>query len=301
MSLTKPRQKIVLGKTVALEIVPPIIERGGALMVEEALKVRALLLQTGLAVRVNTILVPQLVPEDDGRPIALQPRLDPLEVRHAFSGCLRASFILSQVTVHSPASVLTERVGLLQSSGVERIIFVGAPRQGGRGLAGPSPEAALAAFRDTVPSMGVILIPTRIGEKERFLRKLEAGAGFAVTQLLFSSHIVHFLREMAAYPFRPEILLSFGYVPRAEIEKGLLRWLIRDDKSPFVDQENDRVLKLAGLPVEQRRAALVAMYKGVVQEAAGLGFPLGVHFECPYGVSLQALETFASMLEAWAP
>ena len=292
---------IASGKMVALEIVPPAVERGGSLMVEEAYKVRSLLQQTGLAAKVNTILVPQLVPEDDGRPIALQPRLDPLEVRQAFSGCLRTSFILSQVTAHSPPAVLHERVGLLQSSGVERIIFVGAPRQGGPGLAGLSPEAALVAFRGIAPSMGVILIPTRIGEKERFLRKLEAGAGFAVTQLLFSNHIVYFLREMAAFPFRPEILLSFGYVPKVEVERGLLRWLIRDDKSPFVEQESDRIMKLAGLPVEQRRAALVASYKAVVQEAAGLGFPLGVHFECPYGVSSQALETFASMLDAWSP
>lgn len=291
----------MLKKTIALEIVPPDLERPGFSPSEEAHKVSTLLAQFGLGERINTILVPQLVAEDDGRPMVLRSRMDPLDVRLLFSGCLEASFILSQVTVHSSEAALHERVGLFLGQGIERVVFVGAPRHAGHGLPGPMPETALAMFQGVVPSKGVILIPTRMGEKERFLRKLQAGADFAVTQLLFSDHIVRFLREMAAYPYRPEILLSFGYVPKVEMEKGLLRWLIRDDKSPVVAQENERILELAGMSVARRKAGLVALYKSVVQEAAGLGFPIGLHFECPYGVTAPALETFRSMLEVWSP
>jgi hypothetical protein len=288
-------------KTIALELVPPVTTKPGFSPEQEACRIRGLLREAGLDRRVNTILVPQLVAEDDGRPVALHDRMDPLDLRLTFGKHLPYSYILSQVTVYTPALELETRVRALLKSGVERVVFVGAPRNAHTDYPGPMPDQALGMFRTTVPSRGVILIPTRVGERERVLRKLEAGASFLVTQLLFSEHVVAFLRDLAKHHHRPQVLLSFGYVPRAEQERGLLRWLIRDDKSPHVPEEMERITKLAALPVEGRKAALVDLYRRVVEEAARMDFPLGVHFECPYGVTAPALETFQAMLEAWSP
>lgn len=288
-------------KTIALELVPPATNKPGFSAKEEACRIAALVESAGLRGRINTILVPQLVPEDEDRPVELESRMDPLEVRQAFSPHIGASYILTQVTVHTEEKELRRRVSTLCDAGVSRIVFVGAPRNNSRTLAGPQPEAALTMFQGTVPSKGVILIPTRLGEKERFLRKLEAGADFAVTQLLFSDHILSFMQDLKTQAKKPEVLLSFGYVPKVELDRGLLQWLIRDDKSPYVGDEINRILRLAAMPLEQRKAAQVAHYRAIVGEATRLGFPIGIHFECPYGVTAQALDTFRAMLDAWSP
>ena len=67
---------------------------------------------------------------------------------------------------------------------------------------------------------GVILIPTRDGEVGRLNFKCDQGATFAQTQLLYSDAIVGFLTDFAKKTdHRPEILLSFGFVPKVE-EQG---------------------------------------------------------------------------------
>jgi len=94
---------------------------------------------------------------------------------------------------------------------------------------GMSPVDALKYFKHKVSFRGVILIPPRPEEKKRFHFALQAGANFALTQLLYNDYIVKFLRSLSKDSRqRPEILLSFGYVPGAELKKGLIRWLIQD-------------------------------------------------------------------------
>ena len=61
------------------------------------------------------------------------------------------------------------------------------------------------------------------------------------------------------------------------------------------------VEELAGLPFKEKKARLVEFYKRVLDGARRLEFPLGLHFECPYGVSEPALETFSAMLDYWPP
>ncbi|WP_236739500.1 mycobacterial-type methylenetetrahydrofolate reductase, partial [Mycobacteroides abscessus] len=51
----------------------------------------------------------------------------------------------------------------------------------------------------------------------------------------------------------------------------------------------------------ERRPQLVDLYKRVVDGVGGLGFPLSIHFEAPYGLARPAFETFAEMLEYWSP
>ena len=69
-------------------------------------------------------------------------------------------------------------------------------------------RAVLERYRDVVEAL------YREGEQGRFNFKCDRGATYGMTQLLYSDAIVGFLTEFAATTeHRPEILLSFGFVP----------------------------------------------------------------------------------------
>jgi len=183
------------------------------------------------------------------------------------------------------------------------VIFVGVPRTMSDGDgSGIPPTDALSKFDDIVDNRGVILIPTRSGEQGRFSFKCDKGATFAMTQLLYSDAVVGFLQEFArATEHRPEVLLSFGFVPKLESKVGLIDWLIQDPGNEAVAREQDFVKSLAACEPDVRRPQLVDLYKRVIDGVADLGFPLSVHFEAPYGLARPAFETFAEMLEYWSP
>ncbi len=123
-----------------------------------------------------------------------------------------------------------------------------------------------------------------------------------MTQLLYSDAVVGFLHEFAhTSDHRPEVLLSFGFVPKLESKIGLIDWLIQDPGNEAVAREQDFVKALAAREPGERRPQLVDLYKRVVDGVGGLGFPLSIHFEAPYGLARPAFETFAEMLEYWSP
>ena len=288
--------------TIALELIPTSKSGGQALAEEEAQKTRAHLDKSGLIDHINTLVVPQMIPEEGDRPVALDEKIDALDSSVFLRQEIPASCILTQVTVFTPKRQLDERVASLREAGVERVVFVGVPRVfDDADIVGPSPNEALGIYADVMPSRGAILIPTRIEEEGRLLYKLDCGANFAMTQLLYSKQIVTFLETMKQHPHRPEILLSFGFVPQLEQRLGLIRWLIKDDTSDLVGPELDWVTELAAMPFQQKKTAMVDHYKAVVEGVANAGFPVGIHFECPYGLSDPAMETFNAMLDAWHP
>jgi len=287
--------------TIALELIPTSKAGGQARALEEAQSTRAQLEKSGLISHINTLIVPQMIPEEEDRPVTLDEKLDALDASLVLRRELPVSFILTQVTVFTPEKQLTARVQSLRDAGVDRVVFVGVPRVfDDADIVGPSPNEALGIYRDLMPSRGAILIPTRPDEEGRFRYKLECGATFALTQLLYSDQIVHFLEDMQVHSYRPEILLSFGFVPQVELRVGLIRWLIKD-ANPMVAGEMDRVAELARMPFRQKKAEMVDHYKRVVEGVSAAGFPVGIHFEAPYGLSEPAMETFNAMLDAWSP
>jgi len=288
--------------TIAIEFVPSSVQAGPTSVVEEAHKVKRLLKKSGLSDCVNSIFVPHLIEEGEDRPISLEEKMDPLVTRNTIFKELPLSYIVAQVTFFSSTEQMSSRVKQLLRASIERIVFVGVPRTmsdgGGPGM---SPVEALKYFRRQIPFRGVILIPPRPEEKKRFQFKLESGANFALTQLLYSDYIVKFLNSLRGdNRHLPEIILSFGYVPKAELKRGLIQWLIKD-QVPEVKEEMDYVSKLAAFPFRKKKSELVDLYKQVVEGVGGLGFPLGLHFECPYGFSEPAMETFNAMLDVWSP
>ncbi|MGH3672976.1 MAG: mycobacterial-type methylenetetrahydrofolate reductase, partial [Pseudonocardiaceae bacterium] len=198
---------------------------------------------------------------------------------------------------------LGERLASLPTAGIEGSIIDGVPRtmNDGEG-SGVAPTDALSIYDQMVHHRGVILIPTRDSEQGRFNFKCNQGATFGMTQLLYSDAIVGFLTDFARQTeHRPEILLSFGFVPKFENRVRLINWLIQDPGNDVVAHEQAFVSKLSDSEPELKRKLMLELYKKVIDGVADLGYPLSIHLEAPYGVSSPAFETFAEMLAYWAP
>ncbi|WP_305853324.1 mycobacterial-type methylenetetrahydrofolate reductase [Mycolicibacterium sp. YH-1] len=290
--------------TIALELVPSNVERGTEYAVEEARKVLALSASSGISGRIGHVMIPGMIEEDNDRPIEMKPKLDVLDywsiIRPELPG-MRG--LCTQVTSFLGEDALRQRLTELSGAGFDGIAFVGVPRTMADGEGeGVAPTDALSMFDNVVPNRGAILIPTREGEAGRFEFKCRQGATYGMTQLLYSDTIVGFLRDFARdTDHRPEILLSFGFVPKMESKVGLINWLIQDPGNAAVAAEQEFVKAMAAMEPADKRQALIDLYKRVVDGVADLGFPLSIHLEATYGVSAPAFDTFAEMLSYWSP
>ncbi|TLH49577.1 hypothetical protein C1S80_28100 [Mycolicibacterium aubagnense] len=298
------RSRVVTLNTIAFELVPPNIERGPQFAVDEAHKVLLNAAAVGLEGRIRHVMIPGMIEEDGDRPIEMKPKMDVLDFWQLMKPELPGMRgLCTQVTSFLDEDALSKRLRILQDAEFEGIAFVGVPRtmSDGEG-AGVAPTDALTIYRDQVTNRGVILIPTRDGEHGRFNFKCDQGATYGMTQLLYSDAIVGFLKKFAeTTEHRPEILLSFGFVPKMESKVGLINWLIQDAGNPLVAAEQEFVARLAGEEPAVKRALMLDLYKRVIDGVGELGFPLSIHLEAAYGVSKPAFETFAEMLAYWAP
>ncbi|ABK66316.1 MULTISPECIES: mycobacterial-type methylenetetrahydrofolate reductase [Mycobacterium avium complex (MAC)] len=290
--------------TIALELVPPNADEGRERALEEAHKVVRHSAESGLDGRIRHVMIPGIIAEDDDRPVPMKPKLDVLDfwsvVKPELPGI---KGLCTQVTAFMDEQSLHGRLTELCSAGMEGVVFVGVPRtmNDGEG-SGVAPTDALSIYRDLVTNRGVILIPTRDGEQGRFSFKCDRGATYGMTQLLYSDAIVGFLREFARQTdHRPEILLSFGFVPKMESRVGLINWLIQDPGNAAVAREQEFVKTLAASEPAQKRRQMVDLYKRVIDGVGDLGFPLSIHLEATYGISGPAFQTFAEMLAYWSP
>ena len=290
--------------TIALELVPPNADEGRERALEDARKVVQFSAESGLAGRLRHMMIPGIIAEDDDRPVAMKPKMDVLDfwsiVKPELAGI---HGLCTQVTAFMDEPSLRKRLTDLRAAGMEGVVFVGVPRtmNDGEG-SGVAPTDALSIYRELLPNRGVILIPTREGEQGRFNFKCDQGATYGMTQLLYSDAIVGFLRDFAKNTdHRPEILLSFGFVPKIESRVGLINWLIQDPGNAAVADEQEFVKRLAGSEPPQKRQLMVDLYKRVIDGVAELGFPLSIHLEATYGVSAPAFQMFAEMLAYWSP
>jgi Mycobacterial methylenetetrahydrofolate reductase len=290
--------------TIALELVPPNVERGREQAMEDAAKVLRCSAEAGLEGRIRHVMIPGMIEEDDDRPIEMKPRMDVLDFWRIIKPELPGlNGLCTQVTAFMDESTLRRRLTDLSAAGFDGIAFVGVPRtmNDGEGT-GVAPTDALSMYDQLVPNRGAILIPTRDGEQGRFNFKCDQGATYGMTQLLYSDAIVGFLTDFAKNTdHRPEILLSFGFVPKVETRVGLINWLIQDPGNAAVADEQAFVKKLAETDPAHKRQLMIDLYKRVVDGVADLGFPLSIHLEAAYGVSTPAFETFAEMLAYWSP
>src|SRR6201988_572542 len=297
------RSRVTLN-TIALELVPPNVEDGRERALEDARKVVRYSAEFGLEGRIRHVMIPGMIAEEDDRPVAMKPKLDVLDFWSIITPELPGFHgLCTQVTAFMDEASLRHRLTELCAAGMEGVVFVGVPRtmNDGEG-SGVAPTDALSIYDNVVNNRGVILIPTREGESGRFDFKCNQGANFALTQLLSSDAIVGFLTDFAKNTdHRPEILLSFGFVPKVESRVGLINWLIQDPGNAAVADEQAFVTRLAAGDPAQKRQLMVDLYKRVIDGVGDLGFPLSIHLEATYGVSGPAFATFAEMLAYWAP
>ncbi|MCW2685252.1 MAG: hypothetical protein JWR37_142 [Mycobacterium sp.] len=290
--------------TIALELVPPNVEGGPERALEDARKVLQFSAQSGLDGQIGHVMIPGMIAEDDDRPIEMKPKLDVLDFWSIIKPELPGmNGLCTQVTAFMDEPTLRHRLSDLGAAGFEGVVFVGVPRtmNDGEG-SGVAPTDALSIYDQVVDNRGVILIPTRDGEQGRFNFKCNQGATYGMTQLLYSDAIVGFLTEFAKITdYRPEILLSFGFVPKVENRVGLINWLVQDPGNAAVADEQAFVKTLADTEPAQRRQLMVDLYKRVIDGVGDLGYPLSIHFEATYGVSGAAFDTFAEMLAYWSP
>ena len=291
-------------RTIALELVPPNAERGREHAFDEVQKVLKASAESGLDGVIRHVMIPGMIEEDDGRPVEMKPKLDVVDFWSVVNSELPdVKGLCTQVTAFLDEPALDRRVAELGEIGMEGIAFVGVPRtmSDGEGC-GVAPTDALSLYDGVVENRGVILIPTREGERGRFEFKCAKGATYGMTQLLYSDAIVTFLKDFAERTdHRPEILLSFGFVPKLEERVGLINWLIQDPGNAAVAAEQDFVRTLAASEPVTRRRLTVDLYKRVVDGVADLDFQLSVHLEATYGVNTAAFDTFAEMLAYWSP
>jgi methylenetetrahydrofolate reductase-like protein len=290
--------------TIALELVPSNVADGTERALQEAHKVLKHSTAFGLEGRIGHVMIPGMIAEEDDRPVEMKPKLDVLDFWSIIQPELPGvSGLCTQVTAFMDEPALAQRLAKFRAAGIDGIIFVGVPRtmNDGEG-SGVAPTDALSLYGQLVHNRGVILIPTRDSEQGRFAFKCNQGATFGMTQLLYSDAIVGFLKGFAQQTeHRPEILLSFGFVPKVENRVGLIKWLIQDRGNDAVAQEQAVVTKLADSEPGEKRKLMLDLYKRVIDGVADLGYPLSIHLEAPYGVSAPAFETFAEMLAYWAP
>ena len=297
------RSRVTLN-TIALELVPPNVEDGRDRALEDAQKVVRYSAEFGLEGRIRHVMIPGMIAEEDDRPVAMKTKLDVLD----FWSIIKPELpgfrgLCTQVTAFMDEGSLERRLVDLRAAGMEGVVFVGVPRtmNDGEG-SGVAPTDALSIYRELLANRGVIVIPTRDGEQGRLNFKCDRGATYGMTQLLYSDAIVGFLADFAKNTdHRPEILLSFGFVPKVESRIGLINWLIQDPGNAAVADEQAFVTKLAAGDPAQKRQLMVDLYKRVIDGVAELGFPLSIHFEATYGVSGPAFQTFAEMLAYWSP
>lgn len=290
--------------TIALELVPPNVEDGRERALEDARKVVRYSAESGLDGRIRHVMIPGMIAEDDDRPVAMKQKFDVLDFWSIIAPELPGlRGLCTQVTAFMDEGSLRQRLTDLRAAGMEGVVFVGVPRtmNDGEG-SGVAPTDALSLYRDLVSNRGVIVIPTREGEHGRLNFKCNQGATYGMTQLLYSDAIVGFLTDFAKNTdHRPEILLSFGFVPKVESRVGLINWLIQDPGNAAVAEEQEFVRRLSGCEPDEKRRLMVDLYKRVIDGVAELGFPLSIHFEATYGVSGPAFQTFAEMLAYWSP
>ena len=65
--------------TVALELVPPNVERGPEQALEDVRKVLRFSAESGLEGRIGHVMIPGMIQEEDDRPVEMKPKLDVLE------------------------------------------------------------------------------------------------------------------------------------------------------------------------------------------------------------------------------
>ena len=135
--------------TIALELVPPNVDRGAEQAIEDAHKVLQLSAKSGIDGRIGHVMMPGMIAEEEDRPVEMKPKLDVLDFWSLIKPELPGvSGLCSQVTAFMDEPSLRQRLGDLVGAGIEGIVFVGVPRTMADGEgSGVAPTDALSIYQ----------------------------------------------------------------------------------------------------------------------------------------------------------
>lgn len=202
------------------EIIPP------ALADDEELNDR-LKLVADVAGLVDVINIPEIREEvvRGARNTKLRTRMEPREFAKAIGDKYQLETVVNRVTVHDHAETQTAWLQECAAKfGVQDLILVGG-ESGAFAYPGPNVPQAACMAKAASPHflLGGITIPSRKGEAERVLAKLDAGIEFFTTQVLLeASHTIALLRALEGVKTR--LILSFTPLSHPR-DLAFLEWL----------------------------------------------------------------------------
>ncbi|WP_148252875.1 methylenetetrahydrofolate reductase [Aidingimonas lacisalsi] len=216
-----------------LEAVPPELQQGERGIETVLEKIDGLHREVGLdAVNIPEIREESSKSSKGERRKPFEPRVEPRVLAYRIQEQLDLPCIINRVVVHlEHEQQLDWFRETREEYGVRRLVLVGGERSDQR-YPGPSVPEATTLLRERLhaPDMqvGNICIPSRPGEAERMLRKMDAGADFFTTQVIFHAEevtsLLDAIGERAGRENAPTILVSLAPV-RSERNIRFLHWL----------------------------------------------------------------------------
>jgi 5,10-methylenetetrahydrofolate reductase len=293
-------------KTV-LEAVPPELHRGEAAVdavVEKVARVQA-------ARRIDTVNIPEIHEEpsrsDQGeRRQPFAPRLAPRDLARILHDRLGVECMINHVVVHhqSEQALMDWANETWEVYGIRRFVLVGGGRHS---VAYPGPGVSRAnellrgASRIAGLEIGNICIPSRTGEAARIAAKVDAGADFFTTQILYEPEsFMAMLDALAARERLPGAMLLAFCPIRSVRNLRFLLWLgvsVSDSLFEWLTAEEAAVLDRSLAQIHRAWARIVAHQAGHGRTRPALDVNLAPIGPIPPAVTVALADTLATLHE----
>lgn len=245
--------------SLCLEAVPPLVKEGEEGIEQVLSKVDAIHSQVPL----DGVNIPEIREEssksDKGERLKpFEPRVEPRELARRIKNRFGLECMINRVVVHLPRDEQADWFReTWEEYGVRQFVLVGG-EDSSIDYPGPNVPQANQLIRETLNDpelkVGNICIPTRDGEANRLFRKIDSGADFFTTQIVYHpeefTRLLDALDEERSQHANPEMLLTVTPIksPRnikflhwlgVNIEPELENWIIEDpDRVPNRAQEH---------------------------------------------------------------
>jgi 5,10-methylenetetrahydrofolate reductase len=229
--------------------------------------------------------------------------VEPRSFAAALQRRLGVRAILNRITVHHALPALQSwATETRQGHGIHDLVLVGGERST-QPYPGIDVTSALHGLRPGVAKanghLGVVTIPTRrrtvLDEPERLLRKQQAGADFAISQILCEAEAARRLQADVAATLggRKPLTLFWSLAPVAKKrDLEFLAWLGVDVPE---DVRKDLLAEDAGRRLARSHALNLAIARGLLEGAeAGGGLPIGF---CVEHVMLSNIEAGIDLVD----
>ncbi len=247
--------------SLCLEAVPPFDKYGEEGIEEVLSKVDAIHSQVPL----HGVNIPEIREEssksDKGERLqAFEPRVEPRELARRIKDRFGLECMINRVVVHlTPEEQADWFRETWEQYGVRQFVLVGG-EDSSIDYPGPNVPQANQLIRKTIndPALkvGNICIPTREGEANRLFRKIDSGADFFTTQIVYHpeefTRLLDALAEYGDQKAMPEMLLTVTPIKSSRNIK-FLHWLgvnIEPELESWLTEDPDRVANRAQEHIE---------------------------------------------------